>query len=112
MSIHRTTIELVIDGHVCERDVTVHYAYMPPCRGARERSGLQLEPDYPSGVGLYSVEAVFLGDGLKPQTIDLYQLLTRECIENIESDLLVQHEESMQPDPDCQREASYEGEET
>jgi len=98
MNTHRTTMELVIDGRACELEVKLHYDYTHACRGARERSGLQLEPDYPSGVSLYSV-AVDYDDGV----IDLMPLLTKDCIQSIENDLLVQHEESMKPDPDYQR---------
>lgn len=37
-------------------DLTVHYEYYPPCRGARERSsGIQLEPDEPATVEILSL---------------------------------------------------------
>jgi len=103
MSIHKTTLELSIAGNACELPVTLHYEYMPAERGARERSGLQLEPDYPAGVSLYSAD-VSLGGSLT----DITFLLSRECIQSIEDDLLVQHEEAMQPDPDDYRDRQQE----
>lgn len=101
MSRHTTpsTVTLCVDGYECERPVTLHYEYTRAERGARERgTGLQMEPDYPSGVSLEAVETA-VGE----RKVDLLPLLSPKCVESLEGYLVQSHEEGVQSDRDDAR---------
>lgn len=97
MSTCRTFIEICVSGHSCERDVTLEYEYR------RADGDGWNEPRYPAGVTLTGAEVVVLYPGLQSKRLDVMPLLTKECIESIETELLERHEQGLERDPDYER---------
>jgi hypothetical protein len=79
-------INLSVNGNEArELEASIHYEYDAPTGDG------WYEPRYPSRVVLCSVEC---------KGIDFLPLLDKQCISNIEAELLGDHEEAMKPDPD------------
>jgi len=92
-------ITLDIAGHACEQEVTLSYSYERACGDGWN------EPREPAGCVLESVE-VWYQHGTTPVRMDVYPLLTKECISDLEHWLLEEHEEAREPEPDLLREVA------
>jgi hypothetical protein len=85
------TVELSFGHSACEVQVSIAYTYSKACRGARERSGLQLEPDEPASV---EIDSVMLWDTITQpgvhgkSGIDIRNLLSREVLDALAADIL------------------------
>jgi hypothetical protein len=75
-----TTIELTVNGHACEREVTVRYEYSPAGGDGWH------EPRYPEGATVCEVECWHEGADKLTRSVDLLPLLTKEVIDSLESD--------------------------
>lgn len=76
---YTTTLELAINGHSCEREVTVRYDHEPSGGDGWN------EPRYGERAFVYSVETTVHMRG-HSQEVDLMPLLTKEVIEGLEAD--------------------------
>lgn len=102
---YETALEMCLNGHACERTVTLHYEFTPP-----DGDGWN-EPYTPAGV---SLEAVLVQrekhstSGIVIATEDLLWMLSPKCIAAIEADLLAHEQEEAEPDPDYLRDRALE----
>lgn len=82
-------INLSVNGNEArEQECERSFDYFPATGDGRH------EPSYGAYVVLYSV---------KSKGVELISLLDADCIKKLESELLRDHEEAMQPDPDYLR---------
>ena len=90
MNIHgsfTTEIEYALQAQPDEADhivvkVRVYYIYYPFCPGARERRGLQIEPDSPAEVEITSVLAM---NGASLELSDFQrETLEAECFQDVD----------------------------
>lgn len=101
-----TTLTLTISSLETEHEVSVEYAFIPACRGARDSlggirgAGPPLEPDEPAhcevlAVTVYRVSA--------DDRVDITWLISPAQIEGLSEDCLEAHEEDAGTDPDDER---------
>jgi hypothetical protein len=91
-------INLSVNGNEArDLEATIHYEY------ERATGDGWHEPRYPSNVTLCAVEVECKSGNLKAGRIDILTLLDADCIKTLEAEILSEHEESLQPDPDYLR---------
>lgn len=95
MTTRDATLILDIDGHQCEREVEIIYAFYPKVRGLREPFGPQLEPDSPAYVEIARVTHTYTNNKAERVVVDLTPLLTDEMRGHLEEDILVKELESI-----------------
>ena len=81
----------IYDDEGDETPVVVHYEYERPTRGARDKYGVQLEPDEPANVIIHSVISQL-------DNTDVYEILVRG--QDIEDSIISSIFESMEDDRD------------
>jgi hypothetical protein len=98
MSVTTRTIELAYDGEGSEVTVDIDYQFHRAVRGARERGGLQVEPDEPAHVEVNAVW--FSGENADDvrTDIDIYPVLGKDILAALAADILADELSPREPD--------------